>query len=263
MERTHTPGPPATYRIESVDKVLRLLWVLRDRPHLTVSEASEALGVARSTAHRLLAMLVEHRFADQEPVSRAYHPGPALLEIGLGAARNLDVRTVARPEIEQLAARVRETVQLVTLAGSRTLVIDSAESDEMLRVSGRTGGSLPPHCTSAGKALLARLDSEQVRALLGPEPLEQHTERSISTYAELDEELARVRGRGYATNFGENEDGIGAVAVRIPVPRGVRPAAITVTAPITRMGEERISSVVEAATATAARIGARLDAHGS
>jgi IclR family acetate operon transcriptional repressor len=257
--RIRRNGPPAAHRIESVDKVLRLLWLLRDRPHLTVSEASDALGVARSTAHRLLAMLVEHRFADQEPVSRAYHPGPALLEIGLGAIRNLDVREVARPEIERLAARVRETVQLVTIAGSRTLVIDSAESDELLRVSGRTGGSLPPHCTSAGKALLARLDMEQVRALLGPEPLERETERSIGTYAELERELDRVREQGYATNFGENENGVGAVAVRIPVPREIRPAAITVTAPAMRMEPERIPSVVDAIRHTAARIGARLE----
>src|SRR3954447_133982 len=92
--RIRRNGPPAAHRIESVDKVLRLLWLLRDRPHLTVSEASDALGGARSTAHRLLAMLVEHRFADQEPVSRAYHPGPALLEIGLGATRNPAVRAV-------------------------------------------------------------------------------------------------------------------------------------------------------------------------
>jgi IclR family acetate operon transcriptional repressor len=106
--------------------------------------------------------------------------------------------------------------------------------------------------------LRSRLDLEQVRTLLGPEPLEQHTERSISTYAELERELARVRERGYATNFGENEDGIGAVAVRIRVPRGVRPTAITVTAPITCMGQDRIAGVVDAARHAAGRVAARL-----
>ena len=252
-------GPAPTYRIESVDKALRLLWLLRERPHLTVSQASEALGVARSTAHRLLAMLLEHRFADQDPTTRAYHPGPALLEIGVGAIRNLDVRDVARPELEWLAANVRETVQLVALAGARTLVIDAAECSEAVRVSGRTGGSLPPHCTSAGKALLAQLRFDDVRALLGAEPLERHTERSIGTYAELQRALDSVREQGYATNFGENEDTIGAVAVAIRVPRGVRPAAITVTAPIARMTQERVPDVVEAAHAAAERVAARLE----
>jgi DNA-binding IclR family transcriptional regulator len=260
MERTMAGGGPApTYRIESVDKALRLLWLLRERPNLTVAEASDALGVARSTAHRLLAMLLEHRFADQDRVTRAYHPGPALLEIGVGVVRNLDVRDVARPQIEWLADQARETVQLVVLAGSRTLVIDSAECSEPVRVSGRTGGSLPPHCTSAGKALLAQLPFEDVRALLGPEPLERHTERSIGTYAELEQALEGVREQGYATNFGENEDTIGAVAVAIRVPRGVRPAAMTVTAPIARMTQERVPGVVAAAHEAAERVAARLD----
>jgi IclR family transcriptional regulator, acetate operon repressor len=252
------PGPPATYRIESVDKALRLLWLLRAQPHLTVTEASQELGAARSTAHRLLAMLVEHRFADQDPSTRAYHPGPALLEIGLGAIRNVDVREAARPDLERLAAALDETVQLVTLAGARTLVIDAAECSQALRVSGRTGGSLPPNCTSAGKALLAPLPFDRVRALLGPEPLERHTERSIGTYAELERELERVRERGYATNLGENEDGIGAVSALIRVPRGVRPAAITVTAPIARMIDERIPVVAAAAREAAERVTARL-----
>jgi IclR family transcriptional regulator, acetate operon repressor len=203
-------------------------------------------------------MLLEHRFADQDPVTRAYHPGPALLEIGVGAIRNLDVRDVARPPLEWLADHVRETVQLVTLVGPRTLVIDSAECSEPVRVSGRTGGSLPPHCTSAGKVLLSQLGFEDVRALLGPEPLERRTERSIGSYAELGRALDGVRERGYATNFGENEDTIGAVAVGIGVPRGVRPAAITVTAPIGRMTQERVPTVVAAAQAAAERVAARL-----
>jgi IclR family transcriptional regulator, acetate operon repressor len=78
--------------------------------------------------------------------------------------------------------------------------------------------------------LLAQLPFEDVRALLGPEPLDRRTERSIGTYSELQRALDGVRRHGYATNFGENENTIGAVAVAIRVPRGVRPAAITVTA---------------------------------
>lgn len=251
-------GPPATYRIESVDKALRLLWLLHERPRLTVSEASAMLGVARSTAHRLLAMLQEHAFVAQEPMTRAYHPGRALLEIGLAAVRNLDVRNVARPELEALVERVRETVQLVIVEGPRTLVIDSVECGETLRVSGRTGGSRPSHTVAAGKCLLAQLDAAEVRLRLGPEPLEQLTERSLGTYAALERELDLVRERGYATNIGEIEDAVAAVGVPIPVPRGVRPTAIAVTAPWGRMPPERVPAVVAAATEAAARIAAQL-----
>ena len=255
MEQT---GPPTPYRIESVDKALRLLWLLQERPRVTVTDASDELGVARSTAHRLLGMLQEHGFASQDTATRAYLPGRALLEIGLAAVRNLDVRSVARPELERLVGEVRETVQLVLLKGERTLVIDSVECAEIVRVTGRTGGSLPPHCTSAGKSMLARMSFEEVRALLGPDPLERLTDRTVCTLAELEAELARVREAGYATNLGENEPAVAAVGVAIRVPRGSSPTAITVTAPYARLEHARIPEIAAAAQVTAERIAVRL-----
>jgi IclR family transcriptional regulator, acetate operon repressor len=252
-------GAPAPYRIESVDKALRLLWLLQERPRVTVTDASAELGVARSTAHRLLGTLQEHGFASQDTATRAYLPGRALLEIGLAAVRNLDVRAVARPELERLVGEVRETVQLVLLKGERTLVIDSVECAEIVRVTGRTGGSLPPHCTSAGKTMLARLPAEQVRALLGPDPLERLTDRTVGTHAELAAELERVRADGYATNLGENEPAVAAVGVAVRVPRGSAPTAIAVTAPYGRLDTDRIPAVAAAARVAADRIAVRLD----
>ncbi len=246
------------YPIESVARALQLLRLLGENPSLTVSETSEALGVARSTAHRLLAMLQHYDFATQDPVTRAYGPGRALLEIGLAAIDRLDVRKLARPELERLVEEIGETVQLITLRGPRTLVVDAVECDRRIRVSGRTGGSLPPHCTSAGKILLSELPFDQVSATLGPDPLETLTERSISTLKELEADLERCRQRGYATNLEENEAGLMSAAVAIPAPHGASPAAITVSAPAMRVSEERIAELAEAAKAAAARIAARI-----
>ena len=173
--------------------------------------------------------------------------------------RNLDVRMVARPELERLVGEVRETVQLVLLKGERTLVIDSVECAEIVRVTGRTGGSLPPHCTSAGKSMLARMPFEQVRALLGPDPLERLTDRTVGTLAELEAELGRVREAGYATNLGENEPAVAAVGVAIAVPRGSSPTAIAVTAPFGRLEPARVPEIAAAAQAAAGRIAVRLD----
>jgi DNA-binding IclR family transcriptional regulator len=252
------PSQGPAYPIESVDNALRMLWYLREHPSVTVSAASAHLGVARSTAHRLLAMLQHHGFVRQSAGSKTYVPGRALLEIGLAAVGNLDLRNVARPEIERLSLQVRETVHLIVLEGTATLVIDSVESPETLRVSARTGGSLPPHCTASGKVLLAELSPGELRDVVGPDPLERLTPDSIGTLAELEAELARVRECGYATNMGENEPGIVSVAVRIPVP-GERPAALAIAAPSTRMSDERIPVAAAEARAAAARIAARME----
>jgi IclR family transcriptional regulator, acetate operon repressor len=249
------------YPIESVDKALRLLRHIHSEATVTVTSASAELGVAPSTAHRLLAMLQHHGFARQDRDTKAYMAGRAMLEIGLSALARLDVRAVARPELQALVSEVRETVQLVILQGPRTLVVDAVETTEAVRVSARTGGSLPPHCTSAGKVLLADLAFEEVAEMLGPDPLEQLTPNSIGTLAELEDELERVRERGYATNFGENELALAAVAVAIPVPKGAIPAAITVSAPAMRLTDANAPEVVAAARAAAERISARVEGH--
>lgn len=250
-------GEPA-YRIESVDRALTLLHMFEEQPRWTVSDASEALGVAPSTAHRLLAMLQWHGFVHQSPGSKAYVPGRALLSIGLSAVRHLAVREVARPEIEELAETLQETVHLIVLQGSRTLIVDAVESQQVVRVGARIGGSAPPNCVSAGKMLLSALSDRQVTALLGPDPLPQMTPHSIGTHAELRAALERIRATGYATNIDEHEMGATGVSVAIPVPVGVVPAAVTVNAPSTRFTPERIPEVAAVAQQIALRISAKV-----
>ena len=159
-------SPPA-YPIASVDNALRLLVLFRDRPRVRLSEASEYLGVAHSTAHRLMAMLAFHGFVRQEADSRAYVAGPVLTEIGLAAVRELDIRLHARPALEQLAASLGETVHLAVLEGDSVRYLDAVESPRALRVAARTGTTLAANCTASGKALLAELPDAEVTALFG------------------------------------------------------------------------------------------------
>jgi hypothetical protein len=145
------------YPIASVDKALRLLMLFREQTRVRLSEASEHLGVAHSTAHRLLAMLAYHGFVRQERDSRAYVAGPALVEIGLAAIRQMDIRLHARPVLEDLAASFAETAHLAVLEGASVRYLDAVESSRALRVAARTGATLPANCTASGKAMLAVL----------------------------------------------------------------------------------------------------------
>lgn len=247
------------YRIESVDKALRLLHLFRVKQSWTVSEASRVLGVAPSTAHRLLVMLQWHGFAQQNPGSKAYEAGRALLPLDLATVRELAVRDVAGPEIQRLSDRVRETVHLVVLEGARTLIVDEVEGPHAVGSSASIGDSAPPNCGASGKMLLSALAPPDVALLVGPDPLEQNTQYSISTLAELEIELARVRRQGYATNFDEHTLGSTGISVAIPVPAGLTPAAITVNAPSSRLTRRRIPSVVTALRRAAKQIAAKLE----
>src|SRR3954454_17911889 len=101
----------------SVDNALRLLELIGQRQALRVAEAADLLGVARSTAHRLLAALRRRGFVLQDRPNGAYRPGPALVEAGLAAFSRIDIRRVARPGLEDVREQTQETVSLAVLEG--------------------------------------------------------------------------------------------------------------------------------------------------
>lgn len=228
-------GEGPAYPIGSVDKALRLLLMFREHPVLRVTDASEALGVVRSTAHRLLAMLQHHGFVVQDPVSKAYRSGPALVDIGLAVVRDMDLRSQLHPYLEQLVAAVGETAQMMVLRGTEILFVDSVESEKALRTSSRVGNLLPAHCTSGGKALLATMDPAAVRRLYAGTRLAKPTPHSIGTRDALERELELVRERGYATNVDESEVDITAIAAVVHGRGGQPVASLAISAPTSRL----------------------------
>lgn len=231
------------YPITSVDNALRLLLRLRDEPVLRLSDVASGLGVANSTAHRLLAMLQHHAFVERTGDSPGYQIGPALAEIGLVAIRRRDVRAWARPVLEAAAADLDETIHLGVLESARVRYLDAIESSRAVRVAGRVGRVLPAHCTSIGKLLLAQLTDDEIASLLGPDPLPSETPASITSLADLLADLDQVRRCGYAVNSGESEDGVAAVAVPLRDHRGAVVAAISCAVPQARMGVEGMSDI--------------------
>jgi DNA-binding IclR family transcriptional regulator len=109
-------------------------------------------------------MLAYHGFVRQERDSRAYVAGPALVEIGLAAIRQTDIRLHARLVLEDLAARFAETAHLAVLEGATVRYLDAVESSGALRVAARTGAALPANCAASGKAMLAALPEPEVAA---------------------------------------------------------------------------------------------------
>jgi IclR family transcriptional regulator, acetate operon repressor len=251
---------PPRYPIDSVDNALRLLSLFRENKALRVKDAAEALGVATGTAHRLLTMLVYRGYVTQDPITRLYRPGVMLLSIGLEAARRSDRRATARPYLEELNAQLDETVQLARLEGSQVLFLDAVESSRTLRVTARTGTLHPAHCTSVGKVLLAELPRDRVVELYPEEALPRPTSNSIATRSELLLELETIRDRGFATNFGELEEGVGSVAAIVRDTSRHANLAIGAGAPLSRLDDVRIQQFAAMLREAAERLGAELSA---
>lgn len=243
--------------IGAVDNVLRLLRLFESQEIIRVNDVGRTMGLSRSTVHRMLTTLLQHDFVVQEPLSRGYTPGPALVDIGLAVVQQMDIRVSAKPFLDQLKADTDETVHLAVLRGAEVVYLDGLESDRLVRAGHRIGQSLPAYATAAGKALLADLDDTAVRAMF-PARLPPVTDRSIRTLSQLLEELAQVRRDGYAVNQGESEDEISAVAAPVRDSRGRTRAALVTTAPRSRADLSWTRRVSEATVRAGTDFGATL-----
>ena len=227
-------GPEPQYPIESVDNALRVLLLLGEHPSLRMTDVSQYLGVASSTAHRLLAMLQYRGYVRQDGPTRTYVPGPTLDSLAFSLLRRLDVRNRARPVLERLNSELGETVHLGRLEGDKVHFIDSIESTKALRVANRLGRSMPAHCTSTGKALLATLTDDELRLLYPDEQLVQLTPHSLGTRTELLDAVRTIRSRGFAISKEESEEGVSSLAVAVPSIRSPR-LAVNASLPVSRM----------------------------
>ncbi|MFH5822847.1 IclR family transcriptional regulator [Georgenia sp. AZ-5] len=250
--------PVPSYPIGSVDNALRLLEMFQKQRYVRVAEASRHLGVARSTAHRLLQVLQSHGFVEQEPDSRAYTAGPALIRMAVSVVRGLDLRTVARPVMADLVEQLGETVHLSVLRGTEIFFVESIETSKALRVGARTGITRPAHATAAGRVLLAELDHDELHRLLPASGLTRLTSRTLTSRAELEALLATVRQQGFATSFGESEEEVASVAVPVRDSHGRVAAALAVAAPPSRLLEDEAATVAVTLTGGAERISSSL-----
>jgi DNA-binding IclR family transcriptional regulator len=245
--------------LTSVDKALELLQLIAERPALRVAEAADLLGVARSTAHRLLSALRHHGFVVQDRPNGAYRPGPALRQIGLAAISRIDVRRVARPVLEELSELTSETASLAVLEGASVRFVDCVESARSVRVGNRTGVVRPAHASAVGKAILAELAESELERRYPSAELIAGTPAAITDLAELRAQLAEIRAQGYALNWEESAEGVSAVAVALRDTSGTPVAALGIAAPSSRTGSiEGIRAHAAAVLRAAALVQERL-----
>jgi DNA-binding IclR family transcriptional regulator len=224
--------PP--YALASVDNALRLVQLLRDQGRLRVTDAAAELDVAPSTAHRLLGMLVYRGFAIQDD-GRAYVPGPALGAAPAQLDWTRQLRDASMPHLELLSNRTGETTNLMIRIGVQVRFLASVESAKVLRVGTRQGTVLPARSASGGKALLAELEPDRLRALysgstaaLGGEAM---ADEEFTAFAA---ELVLVKRQGYALNNQQTEDAVVACGVVVRDGGGGPVGAISVSRPASR-----------------------------
>lgn len=243
----------------AVERAVRVLHALRGDGR-RLSDLSQELGLSMSTLSDLLATLEGLAMVERDPVSRAFRLGPAVVELGLAARRELGLTKAARLELDWLRDTTGETAILHVPSGDAAVIVDAAESRHQLKVVAPVGHRLPVLAGSVAKVLLAGSTDERVRSALGPGPLPAFTARCVTDPGAYRVELRRVRQRGYAIDDEEYIPGVRAVSAPVTGEGGDTVAVITVTGASSRLSRSRLRSLAGEVMAAAARVSERLGA---
>lgn len=260
----NTP-PGVEHHVSAVRKAWEILCQFTaDRPNLGVTELSRRLGVPKSTTHNLLRTLEAFDFVHQDPATRQFRLGARVFELGLRFWRNTRLVPVALPYLQRLAAETKETVKLGVLSNQEVLIVAAVESPYELHTRGDEGVRASLHSTALGRAILARLPERAVRAVVTARGLPRFTPNTIATPSALEEEVRRIRAHGYAIDRQESELGVVCVAAPITDANGGTLAALSVSAPASRLAGDGLracaAKVLTAACAIEAALGNPRDA---
>ena len=217
-------------RVQSLERALDLLEVLASVHELGVSELAARTGLVPSTAHRLLATLTDRRYVAAE--RGRYRLGPRLRELTEGRTDPIDrLREMARPHLQAIQRATGETANLIVLEGVNAVYVDQVEGSRMIRMFTEVGSGVLAHTTGGGKAILAALE----------------------------EDIARIRRRGFAIDDEEHEEGVSCVAAVILAANGEPVAALSISGPSPRIVNAATADLGELLRRHAEQISAALE----
>lgn len=213
---------------QTVARAIDILELVSARAR-TQSEVAEVLGVHRSTALRLLETLTASGLVRRGPDAR-YGVGYRLAGLAALAQDQFELAAVARPHLEGLCQRSGHTIHLAALEGTEIRYADKIEPPRTVRLYSQVGQPVRLHTAGVSKAILAHQDTAVVAQMLAGYDFERFTDTTITSPTAFDDELARVRERGYAVDDGEMESYVTCVAMPLRDWTGEVNASVSITA---------------------------------
>ncbi|HEV7896862.1 MAG TPA: IclR family transcriptional regulator [Planosporangium sp.] len=252
--RAAEPGPAL---VQSVDRALSILEILARRRDAGVTDIGKELGVHKSTAFRLLAVLESRGFVEQAEERGTYRLGFGIVRLAGAITAQLDLTRQSRTACERLAADVGETVNVAILDGDRAVNISQVLGAASVASHNWVGKRTPLHATSSGKVLLAFAPAG-VRESVLADALERFTATTITDAAALKLELDQIRAVGWGRTAEEYEVGLHAVAAPVRGPDGAVVGALSISGPAYRLAPDSFPDVAERVVAAAADVSARM-----
>jgi IclR family acetate operon transcriptional repressor len=238
-QRKTDPGSPQL--LERTFAVLALF--TSERREWTTTQIGRECQLPVPTTYRILAALERHGFVVRDEITKRFRLGPAALALGRSAEASTDLRTVSMPVLQRLTGETGETALLVVPSEDRlsAVCLERVESPQSLRLSVQPGRLLPFHAGAQQKAILAYLPAEeQERILAGP--LEKLCKATIDNPDDLREELASIRGKGWARSFEETNVGVWGIAMALLDKQDHAVASVGIAGPRARLERSSLTT---------------------
>ncbi len=242
--------------LANVVSVLRLFSA--DRTEISVTDVSRLLGMPKSSASRLLKAMREAGFVANVGSTPRYRVGHLLFEVARLHRVNSNLVGLTDTYLAALCRETGHTAYVSILDGPDVLVIRLHQGTHALRVVTPLGSRAPAFATATGRTLLARLSSEEVRAL-HPEPLVPPSPNAPQSLSELLSALDEVRRRGWCEAVDEAIPGVGSVAVSVADAENAETVSFCLTYSASLVSEAEKQRMTEMLTAAARDIGTKLD----
>jgi DNA-binding IclR family transcriptional regulator len=247
---------PSTRRIGAAERAISVLDTLAEEGEMGTNEIARRTGMTPSTVSRQLGTLAASGLVERVPASGRYRLGLRIVHLANALLARLDVRTVARPHLDELVRSTGETATLSVPGDDDAITIDFIPGSHQIQPVSRLGRPSVAHATSAGKVMLAFSG----RAL--PDgPLHAYTPLTITDRKELAAEIEGVRERGWAQAIEEREPGLSAIAAPIRGSRGELEAIVALQGPSSRFDADAVAGALpvlrETATAISRELGWR------
>lgn len=243
MSRDFTAADPArgTNALQKGLAVLDCLAAAGGR--LSFTELVRSTGFPKSTLHRILAALLEHGSVRLDREDNSYRFGWRVIDHARHASAELDIASIAQPELHRLHTLLGEVVFLALPLGQEVLCASVVGEGRPQQRWLSPGARLPVGCTAAGKAILAFVNPDVLPQAVAGLPLTLRTPATIADREVFRAHLDVTKARRYAVEDEEWQEGVRAVAAPVVDHANRAVAAIGVLGPAFRISVDQLHEI--------------------
>jgi IclR family KDG regulon transcriptional repressor len=196
-------------QVQSVDRSFFLLEYIAKNEPVSLNELVEAIGLSKTTVHRLVSALIENKYVEKNNLTHQYSLSFKLFQLGNSSLQKNDYLNIAKSLISKLSNEINETCHLVIEDHQEVLYIEKFTPNNMFKaMASKVGQRAPMYCTAVGKSILSTYDNERIKAIWEQTDITAYTDNTITNFDDFMQEIETIRQQGYAEDKEENEKGI-------------------------------------------------------